>query len=254
MYGEFDGKGRIILKDTNFHQLKLIVYDESNNQQTLQFFFKTRKINSYLTFVKNVDLFVDCKKDFTIEKYGILLAIPAKTLYYSTNFKITNTLKLNNRFSLAPPSINFANPVKIKFEVPRKFITTQKQLVLQNRSVIHSPVIRNDSLTFLVYTTGDFVLLRDTIAPKIKTQLSLKKIKKIKKFESFAFVIQDNLSGIAKYNLYVNNNWVLAEYDARSNLLTYNFDVETPPCDLSFKVNTEDKAGNKSVFNFLLKR
>jgi len=54
--------------------------------------------------------------------------------------------------------------------------------------------------------------------------------------------------------VFVNNNWVLAEYDAKSHLLTYTLDADTPAGDLSFKVESEDKVGNKTTFSYLLKR
>ena len=92
------------------------------------------------------------------------------------------------------------------------------------------------------------------MAPKIKTKLNAKQILKIKKFEEFGFVVSDNLSGINKYNLFVNDKWVIGEYDAKSDLITYYFDADTPPGNLQFKLEAEDKVGNKAVFEYLLKR
>jgi hypothetical protein len=67
-------------------------------------------------------------------------------------------------------------------------------------------------------------------------------------------LISDNLSGIAKYNLWLNNTWVIAEYDAKADLLTYYFDEETPIGLLNFKLEVEDKVGNKTSYEYLLKK
>ena len=35
--------------------------------------------------------------------------------------------------------------------------------------------------------------------------------------------ITDKLSGIKKYRASINGKWILMEYDAKKNILTYNF-------------------------------
>jgi hypothetical protein len=40
-------------------------------------------------------------------------------------------------------------------------------------------------------------------------------------------VITDNLSGISEYSLRINGKWVLAEYDAKNDLLMYEYDTNT---------------------------
>jgi hypothetical protein len=40
-------------------------------------------------------------------------------------------------------------------------------------------------------------------------------------------VITDNLSGISEYSLRINGKWVLAEYDAKNDLLMYEYDSNT---------------------------
>jgi hypothetical protein len=47
---------------------------------------------------------------------------------------------------------------------------------------------------------------------------------------------------------------VIGEYDAKSDLITYFFDSDTPAGNLKFKLEAEDRVGNKSVFNYVLKR
>lgn len=72
--------------------------------------------------------------------------------------------------------------------------------------------------------------------------------------DNFSLVITDNLSGIGRYDLWLNGTWVLAEYDAKKDLLTYYFDEDTPIGILQFKLELEDKVGNKTVFNYTLRK
>jgi murein DD-endopeptidase MepM/ murein hydrolase activator NlpD len=254
IYEQSVNKGRIFLADTFFHQIKIILQDENDNRRTISFFIKTKKLSSYTKPKIKTAFYVDCNKDVHINTQQVQLFIPAKTFYYSTELTIINKLTTDFSLSIKPQALNMAAPATINIKPPNQLISKLKQIVLQHGAVVYAPQIHQDSLSYSVFNLGDFKLLADTIAPKIKTQLTKKQIKRARNLKTFAFTLLDNLSGVKDYDVYVNNNWVLAEYDAKSHLLTYTFDDDTPTGDLSFKVEAEDKVGNKKTFNYLLKR
>jgi len=254
IYEQCVNKGRIFLADTFFHQIKIILQDENSNRRTISFFIKTKKLNSYNKPKIKTGFYVDCSKDVHVNAQQIQLFIPAKTFYYSTQLTIINKLTSDFSLSIKPQATNLAAPISISIKPPKQLISKLKQIVLQQGAVVYAPQIHQDSLSYSVFNLGDFKLLADTIAPKIKSQLSKKQIKRLHSLTSFSFTLLDNLSGIKDYDVFVNNNWVLAEYDAKSHLLTYTFDADTPAGDLSFKVEAEDKVGNKTTFSYLLKR
>lgn len=72
-------------------------------------------------------------------------------------------------------------------------------------------------------TFGSFAVTLDTIAPII-TPLSIKEKKTLTNGTKIQFKISDNLSGIGSYRGEIDGKWVLFEYDAKSNLLSYTFD------------------------------
>ncbi|MDZ4758240.1 MAG: M23 family metallopeptidase [Bacteroidota bacterium] len=63
-----------------------------------------------------------------------------------------------------------------------------------------------------------------------------------------SFKIVDKLSGIDKYNLYFNNQWVLAEYDAKSDMITYFFDTQTQQGWQVVTLKVLDKMGNETIY------
>ncbi|HOZ87639.1 MAG TPA: peptidoglycan DD-metalloendopeptidase family protein [Bacteroidia bacterium] len=254
MYANCFNKGRIILNDTNFHLLILKINDEHNNVSSLQFYFKTRKIENYATPVLKGDVFVNCTKDLVAVKKGIFISVPARSFYYSLPLSVENSLNTKGTLALFPAHANLAAAIRIGFLPPVKFRDKKEKLVLKNGSLVYSASLSGDSLYYSVFSLGHFELKQDTVAPKMKTQLTPKKIKRIKNFTSFSFIIRDNLSGLATYNLFLNDLWVLAEYDAKSGLLTYFFDEKTPPGNLKFRVKASDKTGNSSEYKFTLKR
>ena len=66
--------------------------------------------------------------------------------------------------------------------------------------------------------------------------------------------MSDKQSGISKYKLTANDKWVLAEYDAKNDLVICNFDENIPTGTVNFVLMAEDKVGNKSQIKIELKR
>ena len=61
--------------------------------------------------------------------------------------------------------------------------------------------------------------------------------------------ISDDLSGIDTYSATLNGEWILMEYEPKTNTITYNFDdkiLNTNECEL--KVTVTDNVGNSNTF------
>jgi hypothetical protein len=65
---------------------------------------------------------------------------------------------------------------------------------------------------------------------------------------SLKFKIIDNFSGVDSYKLLINGKWVLAEYDAKNDLLLYFFDDNTPKQKLEIELTVKDNKANEAVF------
>ena len=247
-------KGRILLTDTNFHTIKLSVNDESGNERIIQFTFKTRKLNYYGKPSINSDIFVNCSRDFMVAKNKLQIFIPANTLYYSTGLIFENTIETTGKLMVLPMGINLRSTSIVGFEVPVKYLPIKTKMILRSEGNVLTPINKRDSVFYSVKNFGAFLLEFDTIPPTIKISLNTAQIKNNKSLTAYSFNINDNLSGISKYNVYIDDKWVLGEYDAKSDVLTYNFDEDTPKGTLNFKVECTDRVGNKAMFERIVKR
>ena len=65
------------------------------------------------------------------------------------------------------------------------------------------------------------------------------------------FTIRDELSGIARYEGYIDNHWALFEYDPKNELLSYSFDPEyiTPDSEHELELYVSDEKGNVNLFH-----
>lgn len=252
LYGKCVRKGRLLLNDTAYSKIKLVFMDESGNKSSLQFYLKAKQINGFKYHKPEGDVFVNCAKDVRLKKNGISLFIPRNSLFYSQGFFVENSLATKGKLQIAP-SVNLCGAVRIGFKVPAAFEPKRQQLILKGNS-LYFPTVRKDSVFFDVKEFGNFSLMMDTVPPEIKLIYSDRKIKDAWQMDAFSFFVRDKLSGIGKYNLWLNNSWVPVEYDVKTDLLTYYFDEETPMGILNFKLEVFDKSGNSSFLEYVLKK
>lgn len=94
---------------------------------------------------------------------------------------------------------------------------------------------------------GEFVLKIDSISPTI-TPSNFKNGQAVGELKSLRFKISDDMTGVDSYDIYLNDNWVLGQYDAKNNLLYYEFDEHMPTGNVNVKVVVKDGVGNKKTY------
>lgn len=255
MYKFLKHRGRITLKDTLFHKINFVFTDEAGTKNELKFYVKTKTFSSYETFNTKTNLFVNCPLTYYHKGNDWEIDLPAKALFNDAFLFIEDDYLKNNSFTIAPENASFKMAAIVKMKLPKSLYDFKEKVVVKNNSAVLIPVRKQDVMECYFKSFGKFELALDTSGPKIKTKSPLKILKKVIKLaEHLTFVITDNLSGIDKYHVYVNDKWVLAEYDAKSDLLTYYFDTETPTGEVKFKVEVSDKVGNVSTYLLTLVR
>ena len=113
--------------------------------------------------------------------------------------------------------------------------------------------IVNEYIEARTNVLGTFFIAKDSIAPSIKP-VNFKSNSSIIDNWSLRVEIDDNESGIMKYDMYVNDEWVLADYDAKKKLLVYQIDNHIKKGRNNLKVIVTDMVGNKRVYTTTLQR
>ena len=81
----------------------------------------------------------------------------------------------------------------------------------------------NDSIIGHAKKLGKFKILTDSIPPDINFY-NLKSDQWISNRKKLTIKINDNESGIKSFNGWINNKWILLEYESKKNMLTYDFE------------------------------
>lgn len=175
------------------------------------------------------------------------------TVYYEINTLFGQQGSFSNEFSFhnanVPVHAAFDVAVRVK-NIPFGYEDKLLLVYRPNKSSGIRPVggnytkgwVRGKGSNFGMYS-----IYIDTIAPKVKW-LNSKPADSLK----WSFEITDNFSGITKFSAYLNGRWLLLDFDAKNDLLTYDFDeVYFSERDRVF--NLENDPGHAKVFELVLR-
>jgi hypothetical protein len=98
----------------------------------------------------------------------------------------------------------------------------------------------NGRITFSTRDFGDFILLEDTNAPSI--------YKMAVNGAAARFKIRDDLSGIAYYEANINGEWLLMNYDSKTNMIWAERPDSKKPLKGDLSVKVVDNAGNENIY------
>jgi hypothetical protein len=142
-------------------------------------------------------------------------------------------------------------PMTMSLKIEKVLEKYKSKLVMLCNQASIGGIYENGWLTSDTKTFGTFTYAYDTIAPYITI---VKSIKKTKSKNFISFKINDNLSGIKEYHLYLNNKWTITEYDAKTEQLICYFNEQTPTGKIVLTLEVTDKVNNKNTFKTKLER
>jgi len=166
------------------------------------------------------------------------------TVYFSTSYRQGDSLR-SEVFTIGDPthsSLKQSINVTLKTDNNWDPQTTGSAHVYKKHGNNHSfigGIWNGSNISFKTRELGDFVILSDMESPSI----SAIRISK----ESIAFAIKDNLSGINKFDVFVNNKWVLMDYDYKIAQI-WSDELENAPFTGEVRLRVTDNAGNEQTY------
>ncbi len=235
--------GKIVLNDTLSHKISLQINDEKGNKNTLTFFVKTKNLKGYaVTTIKHNVL---CNQDANIKKEDVEVLIKAGTL--SKNTSVGVYINKLGKAVVGNKDEDLLKAFSLSVKIPKAINGKEDKLLLMNENTCLVGTYQNEWFKADSKSFGVFSVSYDTVAPTIVLPTSKKKTSASSVSKTYVrFTIADNLSGIADYNVYVDDVWQIAEYDAKSKTVTCYF-TEVNPKNL--KIEVIDRVGNKAVFS-----
>ena len=256
VYDMHINRGIISFTDSAHRRANVVVSDFHGNNAQLDFNFDYVPSGEPAMLPINLQsIFAPMyKRELVHTQKGIRVVIPADALYDEINFTgavsaarsglYSATYRIHNRNT----PLHRAMTIEIAADnLPKRL--HDKALIVQigsNRQLSNvggsykDGVVSTTSRTF-----GEFAIGVDTVPPRI-TPINIRDGADMRGVNDIRFTIRDDFSGITSYNGWINGEWALFEYDAKNNLLYYNFDAErlTNNSQQALELKVTDGKGN----------
>ena len=192
--------------------------------------------------------FVKAKKDNIFEKDNASVFFPAGTFYddFTMNFDVRNSILYLHDDSV-PAHTNFTITIADGL-IPKDKLDKTYIARIEGDRLIYNPTFRRDTtFSAKVKILGKYKLVTDTLAPKITISKPIEG--KWINQDTVQLQITDSGSGIKKYDGYLNGQWVLFEYDNKTNTITHVFNDQFLLNGANeLKVIVIDATGNSATF------
>jgi len=247
------------IDESRDYTIRIVATDVAGNSSTLEFTLKGNVQTITLAELGNGDIkLMKYKQDNSFEEGAVKVQIPSYALYQDLNFS----------FQISPPSDGSLTPF---YHIATREVPVQSSYTLSINSPALDPslhkrlllVTNNDKeevvaaggayqdgkVVAKLRYFGKFAVALDTIAPLITLRGNSRGDYTGKK--EMRFTIRDELSGIDKYEGYIDNQWALFEYDPKNDLLYYRFDEKqiSEGSEHELELYVSDEKGNVSLLH-----
>ncbi|MDP4188169.1 MAG: hypothetical protein Q8905_08990, partial [Bacteroidota bacterium] len=242
-------RGVVNFCDGKIHKIQITVKDAAQDSSTCTFLVRStnkRNISTHLPVEKNGIPFYWNKNN--LAKTGdMILNVPAFALYDNISFVYNSSGDIlpglySPIYNLHHPWVPLQrncilsiNPLNLPERLRDKTCIVQ----LEKNKVVKAIAGQwdNNFVTAKINEFGSYAVGVDTVAPII-TPVN---ISGLAMEDTIKFRVTDNLSGIKQCNGFIDNNWVLFEYDPKNELVYYVFDPKrlqkNKPHSLLLQVN-----------------
>jgi len=250
IYTELYNNGEIEIREGLSYTLQLTVKDLKGNEVSLTIPVEGKKEDVKIAKADNsTDTYVIAKKPNNYDLEGAKVYFPADTFYedfYIDLKKGKDTVTIHQ--NTVPAHNNFT----ITFDANKYSTEEQRKLFIARldeklRPSYSSTYKRGGTFTTRTRNLGTYTLAKDTTPPRIRTK-NFKEKQWLNNYKYLSLEISDDLSGVNTFDATLNGEWILMEYEPKTNTLTYNFDdkiLDQKQCEL--KVTVTDNVGNEET-------
>lgn len=198
---------------------------------------------------KKTPYFVKARNDNNYTKDNVSVFIPQNAFYddFYMNFEVKD-----NVLMLHDETVPVHNNLTVTFDVSGvPDLNREKTFISRmdgNKPEYFTTSKKGNLFSIRTKDLGKFLLMTDTIAPKIYRP-NFSEGSSLDKADTLSIHISDDLSGIKEYNAYLNGKWILMDYDYKTKSLTHYFsEAVYDEGKNELKVVVSDKMGNSTIF------
>ena len=252
MYKNVLNNGTIVIQKDNQHKnFEILISDFKGNTQLVSVPITTDYIEDLSPVeVEETEFFAQANSASNFVGDKVDIYIPKNALYEDSYLDISfDGLKVDFHKETTP----LHKSATIGFDVKEFSAEDQSNLYIGKVSswgshYYVSTYRKKDRLTTKTNQFGTYKLFEDHAAPMI-TPKNFRNKQWMSNFRYLKLEVEDSESGIDSYRATVNGNFILMEYDYKTNTLTHDFnDDKITDTKNELKVVVTDKVGNTAIF------
>ncbi len=248
------------LNENKVYNMRIVATDVAGNKSELKFQVKgdqriiaEKKLPSGYVSTFRYD------KSNTFVQDSLRLEIPANALYQDMDFTLEKSPCqkgcLTQFYHVGSPHVPIQTSYTLAIKTGISDPSLKEKLLLvtlndEDELQAVESEYRAGAVIASLRSFGKYAVSLDTIAPEI-IPLNGAFTGDLSGRKSLKFTIRDDCSGIKKYEGYIDNNWVLFEYDLKNDLIFYTFDNMriTNGGDHELELYVSDAKGNVNLFH-----
>ncbi|RYE57949.1 MAG: M23 family metallopeptidase [Sphingobacteriales bacterium] len=258
IYSGLVNNGRLTLHDDKVHAVRYTVTDVKGNKSVLIFNVRQVVGTGIKTPAPKEGILYSYNRQNEYKTDAVSIVFPFGTLYNDLNFIYKTTSKpIRNAFSEVHEIHNTLTPLHNGFDLWIKPDSTlgalkDKALIVNTSRISQGGYFEDGYIKAKPRVFGNYFVAVDTVPPTI-VPVNIGPNKNMSQAGRISFRISDNLSGIKSFNGYIDGQWILMEFDAKTASLWHIFDNKISKGQHTFELIVEDMKANakKYVVTFI---
>jgi murein DD-endopeptidase MepM/ murein hydrolase activator NlpD len=241
--------GFLNVKPNSSFNYKIVIADFHGNKRTINIPVEYRKDEIEVPVKVEGKYLVKAKSEHNFEFETSNLYLPENAFY--ENFYL-NASEKNGILNIENNYEGIKSGFVVSFDIKNLTPEEQKKSFIASvngyKVEYNSSYKTKDKISAKVKSFGLYKLASDTTPPRIYNPNFIEGSNIIGQ-KTLSIQISDALSGIDTYNAYLNNEWILMEYDHKTKKLIHNLkDGKVSKGENIFKLTVTDKLENTTTF------
>jgi hypothetical protein len=250
--------GHLMLQKDETKNMIIELYDIKGNRRFLNFNIRYSNPSDELVEDRKNVLSCGVDNELYLKKMGITFYFHAHTFPHLVEMIIDKDIKpkkndVSQRFKISNEFIPVLKPFDVLFEKVEVPNTMKDKLYLENvvenkKKNYKLEIVPKGFLAHQVASLGEMALMLDMEPPYVMSS----NVTNHDPLSAFEFKVNDDLSGLKKYELLVDNEWKKLYYDEKRKTIIYSPIKGALNRKHKASLKLEDMVGNKKEFPFEL--
>jgi len=244
-------RGVIRVEDGKQYAIRIVLSDFNGNKTTLHLNL-TGKKSLRRTPVEKTETgpVMSWNRQTIWQGENIKVVIPRYAVYDSLHL---HTREYLNGFEVGDPEIPLNKRITVKFSLKnirpgwKRYAYLTRQHPRNGKRYFATARKERDSLVLSTYNFGTYFVDYDSIVPVI-SKLNIKNNQWVNRYRFLRFRVSDNKTGVADVKAYIDEKWILLDWDPKTGRVVYDFnDLPLEGSKHNLRIIVTDRVGNRKI-------